>query len=276
MRTKLLATAAIAALCFGGPAFADESEALINQSGVSNNADIDQTEGLENEGYIDQTGDENSASITQKHTPPGSQIYSIATNTADIDQTSAVGAAVGNSATVTQTADTVTGAAPNSVDIDQNTAGSLAQTASVDQVGGQGNSVTVAQGLTDDTGGEVATVSQEGNDNSAVVAQDGTGDTTTVAQLGDANAASVTQTGSDNNSTVDQIGNDNDSTVTQNAIGAYADNDQTGDNNVSTIAQTDDSSNGTINIPNADPESTVIQAGNNNTSTVDQIGRAHV
>ncbi|CAN0499996.1 unnamed protein product, partial [Scytosiphon promiscuus] len=85
MRTKLLATAAIAALCFGGPAFADESEALINQSGVSNNADIDQTEGLENEGYIDQTGDENSASITQKHTPPGSQIYSIATNTADID-----------------------------------------------------------------------------------------------------------------------------------------------------------------------------------------------
>ena len=185
MRTKLLATAAIAALCFGGPAFADESEALINQSGVSNNADIDQTR--------------------------------------------AVGAAVGNSATVTQTADTVTGAAPNSVDIDQNTAGSLAQTASVDQVGGQGNSVTVAQGLTDDTGGEVATVSQEGNDNSAVVAQDGTGDTTTVAQLGDANAASVTQTGSDNNSTVDQIGNDNDSTVTQNAIGAYADNDQTGD-----------------------------------------------
>ena len=54
MRTKLLATAAIAALCFGGPAFADESEALITQTGVSNDAEIDQTEGLENEGYITQ------------------------------------------------------------------------------------------------------------------------------------------------------------------------------------------------------------------------------
>ena len=39
MRKKLLATVAIAAVCFGGPAFAEE--AIVNQSGADNTAEDD-------------------------------------------------------------------------------------------------------------------------------------------------------------------------------------------------------------------------------------------
>ena len=79
MRKKLLATVAIAAVCFGGPAFAEE--AIVNQSGADNTADVDQTlaadlvttgqESNENFVTVDQTGGKNDATVRQGHAPPG-------------------------------------------------------------------------------------------------------------------------------------------------------------------------------------------------------------
>ncbi|MEH6410736.1 MAG: hypothetical protein V7741_09435, partial [Hyphomonas sp.] len=104
MRTKLLASAAIAAICFGGTAFSEE--AVVNQNGLNNTASVDQTidasltpTGLasnENLATVNQTGDENDATVLQGHTPAGIDNFVIAANSAEVDQTSATGAAVGN------------------------------------------------------------------------------------------------------------------------------------------------------------------------------------
>ena len=238
MRKQLLVTVAIAALCFGGPALAEE--AVVNQTGAGNTADVDQTldsdlvsTGLEsNENYaeVDQAGDLNDATVRQGHAPPGIDNYQIAANEADVDQVSEAGSTVGNVADVTQYSDTNVGAAPNYTDVDQYTAGVVSQTATVTQVGGQGNSATVAQGqdYDADEGGEVASVAQTGSDNTALVAQGGTVDYATVTQAGLSNSASVEQEGEGGVASVEQTGNDNSSVMSQDGIGAYADNVQTG------------------------------------------------
>ena len=283
MRKKLLATVAIAAVCFGGPALAEE--AIVNQSGAGNTADVDQTldadlvtTGLvsnENVATVDQTGDLNDATVRQGHTPPGIDDFAIAVNEADIDQVSEVGSAVGNVADVTQFSDISAGAAPNLTDVDQYTAGVVSQTAIVTQVGGQGNSATVAQGqdFDADEGGEVASVAQTGSDNLATVTQGGTVDYATVTQAGLSNNADVDQEGEGGVASIEQTGNDNSSVLSQDGIGAYADNVQTGNDNSSLITQVDDSPNGSIGIDNAynaDPESTVLQYGDDNASQVVQ------
>ena len=117
-----------------------------------------------------------------------------------------------------------------------------------------------------------ATVTQTGNDNSAVVAQDpfGGSASASVNQNGDGNTANVTQTGDGFNmsATVSSTGNANSATVLQD-----------GTNNASaSVSQTGNGNSATVNQQPAggrfsnEAIASVTQAGTSNTAVINQVG----
>ena len=69
-------------------AFAQLSQTSdITQTGLTNNATVDQTGGQEGISEIDQLGNTNLATVTQSENSVGSVSFSVSANEADIDQT---------------------------------------------------------------------------------------------------------------------------------------------------------------------------------------------
>jgi len=84
---KLLILSASMLILSSGSAYAQLVQTSeIDQNGDGNNATVDQTLGQEGLSDINQVGDTNTADVTQSENLIGSNIFTVPSNVADIDQ----------------------------------------------------------------------------------------------------------------------------------------------------------------------------------------------
>ncbi|MEL7198800.1 MAG: hypothetical protein AAGL10_10845 [Pseudomonadota bacterium] len=242
------------------PAMADDSTSTVIQSNTGNEANVDQTGSLDGaSSLIDQSGASNLADVNQSDNGLAGVTP---TNTSEIFQTGN-----GNEAYVIQKD------SAQSSYIEQSSDGNFAEVqqgfvndgsqdtsnnmSRVIQAGGGNNTAYVDQIQADNVESfveqlgtnQMAMVDQSivGEHDHSDVDQFGDNQFAEVLQPGDFNDSFVTQTGADNRAHVLQSGNDNYSRIDQGMSGNFARVDQLTDGNMSTVNQVM-STNGTVNV----------------------------
>jgi hypothetical protein len=241
----------------------------IDQNQEGNTATVNQTNGRLNEATINQDDDGNTATINQSGTENGDASGDVSTVSIDQNEKNAV-------ATVTQSAN------GSDVSIDQD----MEDVATVNQLGGYDNDVTITQQGETGGGGNTATVTQTGHDNDFTIDQEATdgfdGNVVMGTQGGVDNTVDVTQDGPANMATVDQQGNDNEITIDQESqsLGgntATATQSATTSDSDITITQNIDDDGGntaTVNQTTGDDNEATVEQLKDNTALVTQSGTA--
>jgi Curlin associated repeat len=272
----------LTALCFlVSPVWADPSmdNAHVDQDGVANDAEIDQTDGADawNFGAIHQNIDDGGAGGANKALIDQSGVNNNDyMSTANINQNGSE-----NRAAIIQGHDALgapSGGHDNDADIDQ--AGTLNE-AKVDQAGsdntgtvhqygsdnqgqvlqpGNGNTGTVYQGYYGDSVGNEAIVFQPGDDNYGFIGQAG----------GPDNKGEVYQSGNRNTGDIDQMGDGNKAKIWQHPDPDFVGHEVSGD-----FPPTGNDNTAYINQYGSDNQAFVNQDGDYNHAKIDQYGTAN-